>query len=81
MDDIDEITYCKNEDCKYCYCFDEQSNSTDMKWHYYVEYKPQKWLFEGGEKGTHINVRTVQTVFNNSVKKVGIKKVGGMVFT
>jgi len=40
MDDIDEITYCKNEDCKYCYCFDEQSNSTDMKWHYYVEYKP-----------------------------------------
>ncbi len=41
---------------------------------YYVEYKPDKWLFEGSERGKHINTRTIQRVFNNSVEAVGITK-------
>ena len=41
---------------------------------YYVEYKPDTWLFEGSDRKRHISTRTVQTVFNNGVRAVGIKK-------
>lgn len=41
---------------------------------YYSEYKPSIWLFEGPDKQKHINVRTVQAVFNKAVEMAGIKK-------
>ncbi|MCU0849595.1 MAG: site-specific integrase [Spirochaetes bacterium] len=37
-------------------------------------YKPEKWLFEGREKGGHINARSVQHIFERAVKKAGIEK-------
>lgn len=41
---------------------------------YYKEYKPTKWLFEGGKKGSHITSRTVQRIFENSCDKAKINK-------
>jgi len=41
---------------------------------YYREYKPVNWLFEGSDRSRYISTRTVQTVFNNGVKAVGIEK-------
>ena len=41
---------------------------------YYAQYKPKRWLFEGAELGKHISTRTVQAVFKQTCKKVGIKK-------
>ena len=41
---------------------------------YYREYKPNKWLFEGSDRGKPIHTRTIQRVFNNRVEAEGIKK-------
>lgn len=41
----------------------------------YIEiYKPQTWLFEGQEKGSHLSARTVQHVFQTALEKAGINK-------
>lgn len=41
---------------------------------YYKEYKPIKWLFEGGKNGNHITSRTVQRIFGNACEKAKINK-------
>lgn len=40
---------------------------------YFKEYKPKIYLFEG-QKGEQYSTRSIQQIFNNAVKKVGIKK-------
>jgi site-specific recombinase XerD len=40
---------------------------------YFKEYKPKAYLFEG-QKGEKYSSRSIQKIFNNAVKKVGIKK-------
>jgi len=40
---------------------------------YFKEYKPKAYLFEG-QKGEKYSSRSIQQIFNNAVKKVGIKK-------
>jgi len=40
---------------------------------YFKEYKPKIYLFEG-QKGEKYSSRSIQQIFNNAVKKVGIKK-------
>ncbi|GAB4301390.1 MAG: site-specific integrase [Ignavibacteriaceae bacterium] len=40
---------------------------------YFKEYKPKVYLFEG-QKGEKYSSRSIQQIFNNAVKKVGIKK-------
>lgn len=40
---------------------------------YFKEYKPKIYLFEG-QKGEQYSTRSIQQLFNNAVKKVGIKK-------
>jgi len=40
---------------------------------YFKEYKPKVYLFEG-QKGEKYSSRSVQKIFNNTVKKIGIKK-------
>ncbi len=40
---------------------------------YFKEYKPKIYLFEG-QKGEKYSSRSIQKIFNNVVKKVGIKK-------
>jgi len=41
---------------------------------YARESKPAVWLFQGEEKGRHINERTVQRVFENAKEKAKIQK-------
>ena len=41
---------------------------------YLEAYNPDKWLFEGQVKSTHIAARSVQNVFQRAVLKSGIKK-------
>jgi len=41
---------------------------------YLEKYKPDTWLFEGQEPGSHITIRTIQKVFENSVSSSGINK-------
>jgi len=41
---------------------------------YLREYKPKKWLFEGQEPGSHISIRSIQKVFETSVRKSLIEK-------
>ena len=41
---------------------------------YMETYKPEKWLFYGRDKDSHISTRTVQKIFDNAAKKAGIKK-------
>ncbi len=41
---------------------------------YIDKYKPENWLFEGQEYGTHITIRTIQRIFENAVVASGIKK-------
>ena len=41
---------------------------------YYSQYKPNKWLFEGAKPGSHITVKTVQSVFKQACSKAGIGK-------
>lgn len=40
---------------------------------YFKEYKPKVYLFEG-QKGEKYSSRSIQQIFNNAVKKAGIKK-------
>ena len=40
---------------------------------YFKEYKPKVYMFEG-QKGEKYSSRSIQQIFNNAVKKVGIKK-------
>ncbi|MEG8990280.1 site-specific tyrosine recombinase/integron integrase [Ignavibacteria bacterium 4148-Me] len=40
---------------------------------YFKEYKPKVYLFEG-QKGEKYSSRSIQKIFDNAVKKVGIKK-------
>lgn len=41
---------------------------------YYMKYMPKTWLFENPKRNGPISSRTLQTVFNNAVKKAGIRK-------
>ena len=41
---------------------------------YLNEYKPDKWLFAGQEPGSHISIRSIQKVFENSVSRAEINK-------
>ena len=41
---------------------------------YYKSVKPKDWLFPGQKKGRHISTRTVEKVFEDVIKRVGIKK-------
>ncbi|MBE9593467.1 MAG: tyrosine-type recombinase/integrase, partial [Proteobacteria bacterium] len=39
---------------------------------YLKTYHPEKWLFPGQKDGMHITTRTVQRIFEDAIKKVGI---------
>nr|QNO56068.1 tyrosine recombinase XerC [Methanosarcinales archaeon ANME-1 ERB7] len=41
---------------------------------YLKTYHPEKWLFPGQKDGRHITTRTVQRIFEDAIKKVGIDK-------
>lgn len=41
---------------------------------YWKAYQPRHWLFEGQKEGHHLTVRAAQSIFNDVVKKTGIKK-------
>jgi len=41
---------------------------------YLKPYHPEKWLFPGQKDGMHITTRTVQRIFEDAIKKVGIVK-------
>ncbi len=45
---------------------------------YIHEYVPSKWLFAGQEWKDHISIRSIQTVFNKSLKKSGVNKKGSV---
>lgn len=41
---------------------------------YFRVYRPKEWLFEGSKNGRSITPRTIQRVFSDAKKKVGIKR-------
>jgi site-specific recombinase XerD len=41
---------------------------------YWKEYRPKNWLFSGQDKERHITTRTVEKIFSNTCKEVGILK-------
>lgn len=41
---------------------------------YYKEYHPKEWLFESPDRENHIHSKSIQNVFNDAVKGVGISK-------
>ncbi|MCM8827609.1 MAG: tyrosine-type recombinase/integrase [Candidatus Omnitrophica bacterium] len=41
---------------------------------YWIEYRPQKWLFDGAKPERHISIRTAQKIFEHACKKAGIKR-------
>ncbi len=41
---------------------------------YLKTYQPEKWLFPGQKEGMLITTRTVQRIFKDAIKKVGIDK-------
>lgn len=41
---------------------------------YFVRYKPDNWLFEGQEPGSHISIRSIQKIFSSALRKSGINK-------
>lgn len=49
-------------------------NMLDQLRAYYKEYKPREWMFENPNKDGPISIKTLQRVFNNSVKKAGLNK-------
>jgi len=49
-------------------------NLIDLISRYVEEYKPEMWLFEGQDKKRKISNRTIQAVFAQGVKRVGISK-------
>ena len=46
----------------------------DMLRAYYMMYKPKYWLFEGHEEGRQYSESSIQHVFEQAVRKSGIKK-------
>ncbi len=46
----------------------------DLMQEYISSYKPDKWLFEGQDRSTHIAARSVQNVFSRAITKAGITK-------
>lgn len=49
-------------------------NVLDQLRKYYSLYKPNNWLFEGADRATPINDRTIQRIFKNACMQAGIKK-------
>ena len=45
---------------------------------YWLEYRPRVYLFEGAVPGRHISIRTVQTVFKQACKRIGLRKQVGV---
>ena len=45
---------------------------------YWLEYRPRVYLFEGQVPGRHISIRTVQTVFKQACKRIGLRKQVGV---
>ncbi|MCB9352001.1 MAG: tyrosine-type recombinase/integrase [Lewinellaceae bacterium] len=45
---------------------------------YWLKYRPQVYLFEGQVPGRHISIRTVQTVFKQACKGIGLRKQVGV---
>lgn len=41
---------------------------------YWREYKPEKWLFEGGRMGRYLSTRTVEKILEHACNKVNIRK-------
>lgn len=41
---------------------------------YYLEYKPQLWLFESNIKGSKYSTSSLRQILNNAAKKAGIQK-------
>lgn len=41
---------------------------------YYMEYRPEQWLFPSDDKCKHITARTIQIVFHNACKRAKIYK-------
>ena len=41
---------------------------------YWREYKPTKWLFEGGRAERYLSTRTVEKVLEHACKRASIKK-------
>ncbi|MBP7653285.1 tyrosine-type recombinase/integrase [Candidatus Dependentiae bacterium] len=41
---------------------------------YYMEYKPQEWLFEGQKPGAHLTVRTVEHIMEQGLERCNIDK-------
>jgi len=46
----------------------------EMLRNYYTAYKPKEWLFEGGDKKSRYNERSLQQVLKQSLEKTGINK-------
>jgi integrase/recombinase XerD len=42
--------------------------------HYWKQYRPTEWLFEGQKKDDHITVYTIQHVFRTAKERAGITK-------
>lgn len=45
---------------------------------YWLEYRPKAYLFEGAVAGQHISIRTVQAVFKQACKRIGLGKQVGV---
>jgi site-specific recombinase XerD len=41
---------------------------------YIKSYQPDRWLFTGAKKTSHLSTRSAQKIFDNAVKSAGIKK-------
>jgi site-specific recombinase XerD len=42
--------------------------------HYWRDYRPQRWLFEGQKEDTHITVSSITQIFQKAKKRAGITK-------
>lgn len=42
--------------------------------HYYIDYRPRYWLFEGYRKGEKYSETSLQQIFRRAAGKAGIKK-------
>lgn len=50
------------------------SNLKPLLKEYLKIYIPRKWLFEGQEPGTHISIRSIQSIFEKALQKAKINK-------
>jgi len=41
---------------------------------YLKSYQPEKWLFHGKNENSHLTVRSVEKIFDNAVRSVGVTK-------